>query len=411
MPKGKKGYAMSEDTTADVIRLRQDVKNLLRRRILEAIETVLDEEVAEALGVGRHERGAQRRGYRHGTIERRVTTSAGIQAIQVPRARVQTDDETTTEFKSKVLPRYQRRTKEVDEAILGIYLAGANTRRIRTALRPLLGEENLSKSAISRVVGRLKALFHHWKQRDLSQEHYMLIFLDGFHLKIRLAKRVVSAPVLVALGVGPEGSKQVVALELAVSESSASWGSFVGDLVNRGLSTPKLLITDGHAGLKKARSAWPESAVQRCTNHKWENLKSHCPKHAHRELQRDWHSVIYAKEGTAARKAYDAMLRKWTTLCPPVARSLEEAGLELLTFYAFPKEMWKGLRTTNSIENLNREFRRRTKTQGSFSSEASALTLLFALVALGQIELRKITGHQHLAKLVNVKEGLTAKAA
>jgi transposase-like protein len=402
---------MNEDTIADVIQLRLNVKALLQRRVLEAIEVVLEEEVAQALGVGRHERAEHRKGYRNGSTERRITTANGPQTIKVPRARVGGGDGTTSEFRSEVLPRYQRRSREVNDAILGAYLAGANTRRIRKALQPLLGEENLSKSAISRVVGRLKALFEQWRHRDLSDDRYAVIFLDGFHLKVRLAKRVVSVPVLVAMGVDPEGSKRLIGLELAVSESSTTWGDFVGDLVKRGLRAPALLVTDGHGGLKKARKAWPGVGVQRCTNHKWGNLKSHCPKHAHRDLRRDWNAVIYATSGKAARNAYDAMVRRWSKLCPPVARSLKEAGLELLTFYAFPKPMWKGLRTTNSIENLNREFRRRTKTQGSFSSEEAALTLLFGLVAFRQIELRKITGHQHVAKLMATDEALIREAA
>ena len=103
--------------------------------------------------------------------------------------------------------------------------------------------------------------------------------------------------------------------------------------------------------------------------------------HAHAELKRDYHAIVDAKSGLAARKAYQAFLVKWKKLCPPVARSLEEAGENLLTFYAFPKPMWRALRTTNSIENLNREFRRRTKTQASFPNEDSALTLLYGLVA------------------------------
>lgn len=402
---------MFDDNTTNIIRLRQDVQAALRRRILEAIEVVLQEEVAEALGVARHERGEQRRGYRNGATERQVTTATGMQTINVPRARVRSGDGRTTEFNSELLPRYQRRTKQVDDAILGAYLAGANTRRIKKALSPLLGQQNLSKSAISRIVGRLKMLFEQWRRRDLSRERHVLLFLDGFHLKVRLVKRVVSVPVLVAMGVSEDGSKRLIALELAVSESSESWGGLVADLVERGLSSPRLLVTDGHAGLKKARAAWPEVAVQRCTNHKWENLKGHCPKHAHGELRRDWHGVIFAKDGERAREAYDAMVRKWSTLCPPVARSLEEAGLELLTFYAFPKGMWKGIRTTNSIENLNREFRRRTKTQGSFSSEDAAVTLLFGLVVFRQIELRKITGHQHVAKVAGNQKVLIAEAA
>ncbi len=401
---------MEKITTADVIRLRQDVQSLLRRRILEAIEVVLEEEVAQALGVGRHERGEQRQGYRNGAKERRVTTANGSQAIKVPRARVTEYDGSTREFRSELLPRYQRRTKDVDDAILGAYLAGANSRRIKKALGPLLGHEHLSKSAISRVVGRLKTLFADWKSRDLVNEHYPLIFLDGFHLKVRLAKRVVSAPVLVAMGIAEDGSKRLLSLELVVSESSASWTNFVGDLAERGLVAPRLLITDGHAGLKKARSAWPGVAVQRCTIHKWENLQRCCPKHARKELRRDWDAIVRAKDGDAARKAYDAMLTKWATLCPSVKRSLEEGGLELMTFYAFPKAMWKVLRTTNSIENLNREFRRRTKTQGSFCTEDAGLTLLFGLVAFGQIEMRKITGYMHVAKLIE-DEALIANAA
>jgi len=402
---------MNEDTTSEVIQLRLSIRALLQRRILEAVEMVLEEEMAEALGVARHERAEARRGYRNGYTERRITTANGAQTIRVPRARIDAEDGTTSEFHSEVLPRYQRRSKAVDDAILGAYLAGANSRRIRKALQPLLGEENLSKSAISRVVGRLKELFEQWRHRDLTTERYAVVFLDGFHLGVRLAKRVVSAPVLVAMGVDEEGSKRLISLELAVSESTTTWGDFVGDLVKRGLCAPSLLVTDGHGGLKKARAAWPGVRVQRCTNHKWENLKSHCPKHAHRELHRDWHAVIYATSGKAAHKAYDAVIRKWSKLCPPVARSLKEAGPELLTFYAFPKPMWKGLRTTNSIENLNREFRRRTKTQGSFSTEEAALTLLFGLVVSRQIELRKITGHEHVAKLIVTDERLIREAA
>jgi putative transposase len=402
---------MTDDTTAEVIRLRENVRALLQRRALEAIELVLKDEVTEALGARRHERREQRRGYRNGSAERRVTTANGTRTIKVPRARVAAEDGSTKEFQSELLPRYQRRTKEVDEAILSSYLAGANSRRIRKALSPLLGEENLSKSAVSRVVGRLKELFAQWRARDLSEEQYALVFLDGFHLKVRLAKRVVSAPVLVAMGVTPDGSKRLIHLELAISESSTTWSDFVGSLVDRGLAAPRLLVTDGHAGLKTARAAWPSVPVQRCTNHKWENLKSHCPKHAHDDLRRDWHAMIYATDGKAARKAYDAMVTKWRTLCPPVERSLKEAGLELLTFYAFPPAMWKGLRTTNSIENLNREFRRRTKTQGSFSTEDAALTLLFGLVAFRQIDLRKITGYQHVAKLIEDDGELINKAA
>ncbi len=176
---------MSKATTgeAEVLRLRQSIETQMRRRILEAIELVLEEELTEALGTGRYERGDARRGYRNGHQTRRITTAVGTQALEVPRGRIAEPDGSSREFRSKALPRYARRTR----AILGAYLAGANTRRIRKALAPLLGEEHLSKSAVSRVASRLKELFRRWSERDVSQERYAILFLDGFHLKVRMA--------------------------------------------------------------------------------------------------------------------------------------------------------------------------------------------------------------------------------
>jgi len=396
---------MKEGTTseAEIIRLRQDVSSLFRRRILEAVELVLEEELSEALGTKRYERSEERLGYRNGHETRRVTTEVGPQTLAVPRGRIVEADGSTREFRSQVLPRYARRTRRVDEAILGAYLAGANTRRIRKALEPLLGSEHLSKSAVSRVTARLKEQFATWSERDLSNERWAIVFLDGFHLKVRMARRVVSVPVLAVLGVAADGAKQLVALSLAVSEAQTHWGKVIADLARRGMPSPALIVSDGHRGLTKAIEAWPQAQVQRCAVHKWENLKEHCPVHAHAELKRDYRAIVDAKSGLAAREAYRAIVVKWKKLCAPVARSLEEAGENLLTFYAFPKPMWRALRTTNSIENLNREFRRRTKTQASFPSEDSAVTLLYGLVAFGQIVMRRLNGYRH------VLESLTPK--
>jgi transposase-like protein len=385
---------------AQVIHLRQSIEKQMRRRILEAIEVVLEEELTEALGMARYERGEERRGYRNGHERRRITTAVGTEPLSVPRGRVALDDGSSSEFRSEALPRYARRTREVDEAILSAYLAGANTRRIRKALAPLLGEEHLSKSAVSRVASRLKELFRRWSDRDLSREPYAILFLDAIHLKVRMAKRVVSAPVLAVLGVAEDGTKHLVALQLAVSEAGSHWSDLIADLQRRGLEAPALILSDGHAGLRKAIELWPDTQVQRCTWHKWQNLVSHCPVHARRELKRDYDAIVYAEDGMKAREAHQVFMRKWTKLCPAVARSLEEAGERLLTFYTFPKPMWRALRTTNALENLNREFRRRTKTQASFSSEESAVTLLFALIAFGQIQLRRIDGHRHVSELL-----------
>src|SRR5258706_1626347 len=226
-------------------------------------------------------------------------------------------------LRREILPRYPRRTEEVDSAILGCYLAGANSRRIRRALEPLLGEEHLSKSAVSRVVVRLKKLFEVWHHRDLSKELYGVLFLDGFHLKIRMAKRVVSAPVLAVLGVNEDGEKVLVGLRLAPSEAAANWSEVLVDLQRRGLAAPLLMVVDGHMGLNKALSAWPQVKVQRCTTHKLRNLQDHCPAHARREMKRDYDRIVHAKDGLAARGAYAEFTRKWSGLCPEVARSIE----------------------------------------------------------------------------------------
>jgi putative transposase len=384
----------------EVAIFRRDIREVLQSRLNQAVEMLLEEELAGILGSGWYERSEQRRGYRNGHLRRKVTTAAGTRELRVPRARIATGHGDTVEHRSEILPRYARRTRQIDEAILGSYLAGANTRRIRKALEPLLGTENLSKSAVSRVVGRLKELFEQWRGRGLSQERYGVLFLDGFNLKVRMARRVVSVPVLAALGVGQDGQKVLLALQMAMSESSSQWGALLEDLQRRGLAAPLLVVVDGGSGLNKALAAWKGVKVQRCTAHKLRNLQDASPVHARAEVKRDFHEITHAKDGLAARKAYAAFLTKWSELCPPVARSLEEGGTELLTFYEFPRSMWKSLRTTNSLENLNREFRRRTKTQSSFGTEAAALTLLYALVAFGQIRLRKIDGYRDLGRLM-----------
>lgn len=389
---------MQETSTspATILQFRQDIEAQFRRQIREALDVALKEELAAVLASERHERTDRRRGYRNGTVDRTITTPDGTRTVTVPRGRIVGRDGATQEFHSQLLPRYARRTREIDEAILSCYLGGVNSRRIRTALKPLLGERHLSKSAVSRIVGRLKALFTTWRDRDLSTERYPIVFLDGFHLKVRVARRVVSVPVLAALGVAENGQKCLLDLRIAASEAEATWGGVITNLQQRGLAAPLLLIVDGHAGLKKALERWDGVRVQRCTTHKLVNLKAHCPTHAQAEMKRDYHRIVYAADGLAARAAFDAFVKKWTTLCPAVAKSLEEAGLELLAFYAFPKAMWKSLRTTNTLENLNREFRRRTKTQASFGTEDAALIILYGLVAFGQIQLRKIDGHKQL---------------
>jgi len=357
----------------------------------------MEEELAAALGAARYERGSLRSGYRNGSQTRRVLTEHGPTLLRIPRGRLAAADGFSGEWHSRVVDRYQRRTRKVEEAILGCYLGGVNTRRVRRSLLAVFGQRSLSKSAISRVVSRLKERFVAWRQRDLSAERMLILYLDAMYLSVRLARRVVKVPVQAVLGVREDGQKVLLSLQIAGSESTVSWRSVVDDLAGRNLPAPVLVVVDGNRGLSRAiRTVWRETLVQRCTRHKLENLLAAAPKHCHDELKRDYRPIITAKNRETARVARQSFLRKWQNLVPAVARSLKEAGDDLLTFYRFPKSQWKCLRTTNPIERLNGEFRRRTKTQGAFTNESSALVLLYGLFATGQIIMRRIHGWRDL---------------
>jgi transposase-like protein len=163
-----------------------------------------------------------------------------------------------------------------------------------------------------------------------------------------------------------------------------------------------LCIIDGNAGLRRAVGlVWPRAAVQRCCVHKLRNLERKAPKHALAAIRDDFHRIVYAVSADAARVAYTAFERTWAKRCPGVVTSLREGGDELLTFFRFPKAQWKTLRTTNVIERLHEEFRRRVKTQGSLPGEEAAVVLLFSLVGSGQIKLRRIDGWRKIAAVLS----------
>jgi putative transposase len=217
------------------------------------------------------------------------------------------------------------------------------------------------------------------------------------------AGKVVSVPVLGVVGVLTDGRKHLLALELCGGESFVAWKGCLDDLFARGLRAPVLAIIDGNPGL---RAVWPRAAVQRCCVHKLRNLERKSPKHALAEIRDDFNRrIVYAANADAARAAFVTFERTWGKSCPGVVASLREGGDELLTFFRFPKAQWKRLRTTNTIERLHEEFRRRVKTQGSLPNEDAAVVLLFSLVASGQIKLRRIDGWRKIAGMLSQLTG------
>lgn len=377
---------------------RDTIERTIRERVRDIIEEVVEAELDAALGAKPSQRvGEERKGYRHGYRERTLTTSTGPTPFAMPRARLNEGDGRSHEWQSQTVARYERRSQRVDEAIVGVYLGGANTRRIRGALAPLLRGAPLSKDAVSRLVGRLKDEFERWQQGDLQAEQICHLYMDGWYPKVRIDKKRVRVPVLVTLGTRANGERVVIDLRIAGQESSAAWREVIQALVKRRIGVPDLAVIDGNPGLAQAlQEQWKKIRIQRCTNHKLRNLQAKAPARLREELTEDYRRMIYAASVDEVAKQREKFQRKWKLKCPAVITSLEEAGDELFTFTHFPPSQWKALRTTNAIERINGEFRRRTKTQASLPNEDAVVLLMYGLLCSGQIRLRRMGGWKDL---------------
>jgi putative transposase len=336
-------------------------------------------------------------GHRHGHRPRSLLGSFGQVTIQVPRARLNTPGGKTTEWKSQALRAYQRRTVAADALIASTYLAGTNTRRVRRALKAVFGGA-VGKDTVSRVWRKVKSDWDAWNARLLADEPIVRLILDGTVVRVRLDRKATSVSLLVVIGVRADGQKVLLAIKSMGGESTEAWRAVLDDLIQRGLRRPEFLIIDGAPGLENAIAAvWDGVPVQRCSVHKHRNLLAHAPERLHEEISADYNDMIYAvtREEIAARRK--AFIRKWRLKHRAVADSLEEAGDRLFTFTRLPPSQWKSARTTNAIERLHEEFKRRIKTQTVLPSADTAAMLFWSLLASGQINMRKVDGWQTLA--------------
>ena len=236
----------------------------LRGRIRGFIEELVEQELTEALGRRRHERGGAA-GHRHGHRERRLTGSFGLVRIAVPRARLRAGDAATREWRSVVLPRYARMTRQVEALIAGAYLSGTNTRRVGRALGALF-RSAVGKDVVSRTWRKVKTDREAWCRRDLAGEDVVRLILDGTVVRGRLDRKATSISLLVVLGVRRDGQKALLAVRNMGGESESAWRAVLDDLIARGLRTPAFLIIDGAARLDRALAAlWPDVPAQRCT--------------------------------------------------------------------------------------------------------------------------------------------------
>jgi len=376
------------------------IEDRLRENIRATIEALFEEELAEFIGRCRYGRSeGSRKGYRHGRRDRQITGTFGTQTVSVPRARIEDEDGKVGEWRSKALPRYQRLTKKAEALIASVYLAGTNTRRVKRALHGLF-QGAVSKDVVSRTWRKVKVDWDAWCIRSLADEDIVRLILDGTVIKTRIDKKATNISVLAAIGVRRDGQKVLLAIKDMGGESKAAWRQFLDDLDKRGLVKPEFVIVDGAPGLEAALVAlWGEELpIQRCTVHKHRNLLGHAPKRLHDELTEDYRDMIYADTAAEIETRRKAFLRKWRLKCRAVADSLEEAGDRLFAFTRLPPSQWKSARTTNAIERLNEEFRRRIKTQCVLPCAQTVPMLLWALMASGQINMRKVDGWETLAQ-------------
>ena len=380
----------------------------LRDRVREFIHAMVEGELDMALSRPRYARHAKSpngeaegavgaTGHRHGHRSRSLLGSFGRVELEVPRARLNTPDGKTTEWKSKALRAYQRRTLVADALIASTYLAGTNTRRVRRALGALFGGA-VGKDTVSRVWRKVKGDWDAWNARSLADEPIVRLILDGTVVRVRLDRKATAISLLVVIGVRADGQKMLIAIKSMGGESTEAWRAVLDDLIQRGLRRPEFLIIDGASGLENAIAAvWDGVPVQRCTVHKHRNLLAHAPERLREEITADYNDMIYAatrEEIQARRKAF---IRKWRLKHRAVADSLDEAGDRLFTFTRLPPSQWRSVRTTNAIERLHEEFKRRIKTQTVLPSADTAAMLFWALLASGQINMRKVDGWQTLA--------------
>ena len=243
-------------------------------------------------------------GHRHGHRSRSLLGTFGRIEIEVPRARLNTADGKTAEWRSQTLRAYQRRTLAADALIASCYLAGTNTRRVRRALGALFGGA-VGKDTVSRVWRKVKSDWDAWNARSLSEEPIVRVILDGTVVRVRLDRKATAISLLVVIGVRADGQKVLLAIKSMGGESTEAWRAVLDDLVGRGLRRPEFLIVDGAPGLENAIAAvWDGVPVQRCTVHKHRNLLAHAPERLHDEITADYNDMIYAatREEVAARR-------------------------------------------------------------------------------------------------------------
>jgi transposase-like protein len=351
--------------------LRADLKAMFQGAIRLTLELVLEEELKAMVGARRLERISSRKDYRNGTYLRRLLTSLGQIEVLVPRSRENGSP-------AEVLGRYQRRSPELDDMIAEAYVSGVSSRKMGDVTEALVGER-VGRSTVSRVTKRLDEAVEELRTAPIEGPCPYL-YLDATFLDARWARAVENVSALVAYAVGPDGRRRLLGITLGYEESEESWSELLKQLVARGLAGVELVIADEHAGLVAAvRKLLPEARRQRCTVHVQRNVLAKVPHRLRARVAREVSALFKAGGLKQATERLDTFTGRWREQLPEAVAVLENAFGAATQFYAFPKAHWPRLRTTNGLERLHGEIKRRIKAAGAFPDRASALRLVTAV--------------------------------
>jgi len=346
-------------------------EDFLRPLVELVVQEVLEAEMSEALGAQKGERTEGRMGYRSGYYVRSLVTRVGKLELRVPQDR-------QGRFCTQLFEHYQRSEKALVAALVEMYVQGVSTRKVKAITEELCGQE-FSASSISAINKRLDEELEHFMRRRLEEEYPYLI-LDARYEKVRQDGVIRSRAVLVAIGVDWEGQRQILGVELANRESRSSWKEFLLGLKNRGLRGVLFAVSDDHPGLKSAiAEVLTEAFWQRCYVHFLRNALDYLPRKADDDCLTELRWFYERRNVEEARRDLAAWLAKWQTKYPKLCEWVENNIEETFTFYRLPKEHHKHLKSTNVLERLNQELKRRTQVIRIFPNEASSLRLLRAL--------------------------------
>jgi transposase-like protein len=347
----------------------------MREAVRWALITVLEEEVTVLIGANPYERTASRRDHRNGYYTRDLETSVGhLENLPVPRTR--------RGHQTQVFERYQRRRAEVDQTISEMFVRGVSTQGVGVVLEQLNGTQP-SASTVSRVFHSLDAEYAAWKKRPLA-EHYAYCFADGTYFSVVYDDEGCKMPILAVIGVRTDGQREVLAFSVGDRENQDAWEQLLDDLKQRGVKMIDLWITDGNQAMLNALAVkFPTTPRQRCIKHKMENVLSYVPQSQRELIYPELRALFYQDSRIQADQAVAAFCAKYEKVYPTAVECLERDLEACLTFYAFSRKHWRTIRTTNVIERLFEEVKRRSHKMGAaFRNESSCLLMFYAIVRM-----------------------------